>query len=76
MQKKLALLFIIPVLFLTVFPSVLRSSTLSNFTKGATAGLFIGLIIISLLVYLLQNKGKDMKQTRLGRLKNRLLHTK
>jgi len=49
LEKNNALLILIPVLFLCLYPLVYRSSTLSDLTKGIVAGLFIGLAVLPLL---------------------------
>jgi hypothetical protein len=59
LKKNAALLTLIPVLFLSTYPLVYRSSTLSDLTKGSVAGLYIGLALVALFTSKSDQKGAD-----------------
>jgi uncharacterized membrane protein len=76
LKKNIPLLAVIPALFLILFPVVLNSNTLSDFTKGSVAGLFIVLGLAAFLIIVMQLKGINLEQSKLRQFKKRLLRSK
>ncbi|MEK5239032.1 hypothetical protein NST99_25425 [Paenibacillus sp. FSL L8-0470] len=75
MKKDASWLLIISSLLLVMIP-VANSNTLSDWTKGISVGMSLGLMLVTLMLAYINHKGISFSQSRFGKWKNRLLRSK
>jgi len=76
LNKTAPLLMMIPAYIIILFLVVFQNNSLSDYTKGSVAGIFIGLILATVIIVMLQLGGLHLKQRKHKKFKARLLRLK